>query len=403
LVDALTKPENQARLAERALKTPLGDLKTFLDYSLQTDELKPVFHTLATALAKLENQSRLGKRGLETHLDQLSSFLDFAQRTAELHTVFRNLYDELVKKANREALLNRFIYDPMDALVSFLTTKATCKLAHVLLADVDTVAWEAQRSSEGSPKIDSFIAFQRLVAKAGRLELVAAPALNLVRSAMPEKWHSQNIGLNHFSHVLRHARQEATLEEITHFVDIIANADWLDGQIIQAASTGGLAGSLLSIAMFLPEHLRQRFRRPSLEKRVKRDIAGCKSTDYPAWFAAISLLGAAAMLDLRIDALRVPRPQAVDLWAMFELSKPNSAQIGVGPFQVTFWVGLKELARLCDGLDAVPAEHGKEILARWRATGEAETAQALPPHIRQSNAAMIAWLERCQDADWRLL
>jgi hypothetical protein len=196
---------------------------------------------------------------------------------------------------------------------------------------------------------------------------------------------------------------EVSPEEIAKFLDTIASADWLDEQIGHGAKTGGLAGALLSLATLLPEQLRRHFLRPSLEQRVRRELAACRPGNYSAWCEGISLLGSASLLGLRIETIQLPRLAAMDLSAIVELRKPKPEHTGIGSFQVALWLGLRELARICNGLDEVPAVEGETILKRWRDSDTGETGQALPPFIRQNNAVMIAWLERCQTDGWRLL
>jgi len=114
----LSEQSNCDRLVHLALETPLGDLKTFLSYARQTDELKPVWRALAAALAKPENKSRLAKRVLEmkTPLSQLASFLAYVEQTDELKLVFASLVAALAKPENQLHLAERALEAPLNDL-----------------------------------------------------------------------------------------------------------------------------------------------------------------------------------------------------------------------------------------------------------------------------------------------
>ena len=84
-------------------------------------------------------------------------------------------------------------------------------------------------------------------------------------------------------------------------------------------------------------------------------------------------------------------------------TSPDPEATAIGHLQVQFWLGLREMCRLrIDGV-FVAAKHGNAILALWRATHESMRDQPVPAHVRELNAGMIAWLERCRRADWRLI
>jgi hypothetical protein len=53
--------------------------------------------------------------------------------------------------------------------------------------------------------------------------------------------------------------------------------------------------------------------------------------------------------------------------------------------------------------DKVSPPLAGRVLDLWQATDQGEVGQTLPPHVRALNAAMIAWLQRCKAAGWRLV
>ena len=402
VVNALAKLSNREALIRQVLATPLSDLKDFLAYAEETKTLKPVFGDVVNALAELGTREILIRQALATPLDSLKTFLEYAAQAKALKPTFIMLLSELKKPENSKILAKRFVTAPLDQLVAIQKAEPTAELWQTVIGAVDAAEWRQDRLLEVAPKVEPFISFQKYAVAFGKSELAAAPALNMVRRPSRQVWHTSGIGLHHLSHVLRCA-DEVSPEETARFLDSIATADWLDEQIGYGANAGVLAGALLSLATLLPVQQRRYFLRPSLEQRVRRELAACRPGDYLAWACAISLLGAAALLGLRIETIQLPRLETMDLSAIVELRKPQPERSGIGPFQVQLWMGLRELARLYNGLDAISATEAEPILERWREADTSETGQTLPPFIRQNNVVMIAWLERCQAEGWRLL
>ncbi len=85
------------------------------------------------------------------------------------------------------------------------------------------------------------------------------------------------------------------------------------------------------------------------------------------------------------------------------LRLPAQDRPSIGLFQVSFWLGLREMARLRGDSPKVPPMLADPILDLWIATDQGEVGQALPPHVRALNAEMIAWLRQCKATGWRLV
>lgn len=400
----LAEPSNRDLLARRAVASPLGDLKAFLEYAdLQRIErvpsLQAVSASIKEALSDPDNRGDVARRALASPLDELQSFLIFAE--AEMRPVWEALRPILSDPENCKRLATHFTAAPLDQLVSLLKDESTQGLWLAVLAEVDSEEWNKQRLLEKQPKVDAFVAFQHLAQTHGRAELAQAPALSLIRTAKQSQWHMSGIGLHYLSHALRCAKQ-ATDSEIGAFLEQIATGDWLDGQIRKNAGTGALAGFCLSLAVRLPPQHRRHVLRPSLKTRVEHDLRICWAGDIAAWAEAISLLGAAALLGLRLDSLPGVRLSNPDLRELLRLRQPDPGYVGLGHLQIQLWLGLRELARLGVALGRIPAALGEDVLARWRVSDAGEAGQTLSAHVHESNAAMIVWLERCRANQWRL-
>ena len=100
-------PADQSRLQAQAFATPLGDLVTFLRFTGQSSELKPVHEALCKALAadaKLPaDQSRLQAQAFATPLGDLVTFLRFTGQSSELKPVHEALCKALAADAKLPA------------------------------------------------------------------------------------------------------------------------------------------------------------------------------------------------------------------------------------------------------------------------------------------------------------
>ncbi|MBI3387172.1 MAG: hypothetical protein HY027_05465 [Deltaproteobacteria bacterium] len=414
LTDELGKEENRTRLVDRALLTPLGDLQSFLAYAEKTAlmphptrrqrgrELRAAFDKLTDELGREENRTRLVDRALLTPLEKVQVFLAYAEKTKELRGAFDKLTDELGREENRPRLVERFTIAPLNVLVNILSAATARDLWSAVFMDVDEEGWQRSRLQDNATTLNALARFQRIASEKGRSELVLAPALALLRTADPKEWQPPNGNIQHLSHVLRCATK-ATDEEIHRFLKRIAIDEWIDYQVLTGASTGGLAGSLLALSVTLRPDLREPFLRSSLRERVIKELTTTRQGELDAWVRTLSLLGAAAALGLRLDAVETHWPRDEDLSAILELRTPDSERTTIGPLQIQFWYGLREMVRLRNDAVSVAAREGDVILRLWCATHDGETGQSLSPYARASNARMVAWLERCKANGWRLI
>ena len=288
-------------------------------------------------------------------------------------------------------------------LVSVLSPEVTSKLWDSVFADVDSDSWTRSRANDSATNLNAFVTFQGIAVQKGRPELAQAPALSLVLHSTRKHWHQPVIVLRHLSHVLRCARG-ASASDLQRFLERVATPDWVDG-LLTSAPSGGLAGSLLGLATTLEPDQRSSFLRDALRERVASEISRRVARDAESWAKALSLLGAAAAIGIRIPRVDTDWPDTSELAGnIFSIlrNRPQTAPPS-GPLQVQLWLGLREMARLSADPATVLPSLADPILALWQATQQGETPDTLPPHVRTLNAATIAWLEHCKAAGWRLV
>jgi len=136
---------------------------------------------------------------------------------------------------------------------------------------------------------------------------------------------------------------------------------------------------------------------------VIRGLANSPSGDFGTWADSISLLGAAAVLGLRIDSVAVRWPEVTDLAAILELRAPSPEWTTIGPLQFQLWLGLREMARMRSDSVSVSSEYGDAVLALWRGVHDDEEIRYPFLYHRQAKAQMLTWLEACCADGWRLI
>ena len=440
----LAQPENLKALAERALQKPLGYLANFLGYAARTPALRPVYAGLAADLARPESREALAERALQTPLhlrissatrpgpprwrpcsrrsppiwrgrsrkalaeralqtplDHLASFLGYAASATELEAVFKALADDLGRPKNRRHLTVALERQPLDAVVSILRAEDTSEFWDPIFGDIDTERWNKARHTEGTTKLNAFVAFQRIAAEKGRPELAEVPASRLVVGSTREHWHQPGIGLHHLSQVLRWARS-ALPADIEGLLERVATPEWVDG-LLESAPAGGLAGNLLSLATMLEPERRRWFVREALCERISRELSNRGRYDTQSSAESLALLGAAAAIGVSVTDIHVDWPSTKELAAVLDLRAPAPDRTTIGYMEIQLWLGLREMARLRADPVTVPPRLAERILDLWVATQDGDTGQALATYARDLNAGMIAWLRQCKTAGWRLV
>ncbi|WP_444461480.1 hypothetical protein [Rhodobacter capsulatus] len=134
--------QNRGRLVAMALKTPLGDLGSFLRYA--ESSLPAVFKALGAALAEEKNRAALAEIALRTSPEHLASFLGYAKTS--LPAVFKVLAAALAEEKNRAALAEIALRTPLEHLASFLRYAET-SLPTVFQALAAALAGEGNRKA----------------------------------------------------------------------------------------------------------------------------------------------------------------------------------------------------------------------------------------------------------------
>ncbi len=381
-------------------KTELHVLVTFLTYA--RSEARGLSRLHADLVADLvQHPAATVKRAREkTELDALVTFLTYARSEASgLSKLHAELVADLVQ--HPLDLAKRARETALDALVTFLTYVRSeesgfpaidSEFAQNVLNSVDIEAWNRKRGREKPQQPDFMVNVANLFSQMGRPELVATPARVLIEAADPGAWHVPVIGINHLSHTIRFSAG-VKRHHLVRFLDRIVTPTWLDRNYSQAAQ-GGLAGPLLALATNLPPEFHSRFVTPSLQTRLNRDLAAAESGDIDAWAKTFSLIGSAAVLGATAICRGVRWPDGQALARIVESRRPPDNAFGV--LQIQFWCGLREMARRRSDSVKVPPGEAKIVLASWR------NAQPPTPFATACNASMIAWLERCETAEWIL-
>jgi hypothetical protein len=169
--------------------------------------------------------------------------------------------------------------------------------------------------------------------------------------------------------------------------------EWLDRNYARA-KPGGLAASLLSLAINLPPEFHSKFAIPSLNVRLEKELAAMSPDGINAWAIIISFIGSAVIVGAIPSCNGVRWPDLSAIAQLVELRRPDENRFGI--YQIQFWWGLRYMVRQRSDTVNVPPDEAKLLLESWRQV-EAPTSFA-----EACNASMIAWLDECEAADWVL-
>jgi len=431
----LAQSGHREQLTKQALEMPLHLLPKFLNHAAKSLYLRPVRAALAIDLVvsktkrsescvsnpeapsaagacselltadisteTLSNLEKLIDQALKTPLEGVAFFLHYAlaKENVDLRPVYKALSRSCTERRRRWA--DRFTETGLKGLVALFNLETESKPWDAVLASINIETWNRSRSIEAEPNLEAFVAFQRIVAIKGRPELAQGPALGLVTHPMPARWHKSHIHLNHFAQVLCCA-QGASTSEVENFLSQIATPKWVDA-LLQNAVPEALAGSLLDLSVALEPDQRRWIVRDSLAERVAWDLFRCDKGNTKSWAAALSLLGAATAIGSPVLRTDTVWPEAAILEAILDRCKPWASDTVIGYMQVQLWLGLREMARIRIDPVSVSSQLAEPILVLWRATLENKPGDSVRPRVRALNAGMIAWLECCKAADWRLV
>ena len=394
----LSLTSNRDVIASKASCEPFGSLKSFLDYARDNQDLSSIYNTLADDLVRREYFPSLVQHALTCPVSELGDFLSYTTRFSELKPVYNYLTNVLSKHDSLDQLAHLLESQQLSSVVYALSSDLVAEIWKPAFELIDLQRWNQTRLRELRPNIDAFARFQNIAYKLQRIELAKAPALRLLSDSDPKSWHRPGVHLGQLSHVIRLAK-EAADDDIEKFLSQIVKPEWLDA-LFNSEQTGGLAGSLQSLADNLQPKYWELFDRDSLKQRIIRELNNkCGSHSLAT---AFSLLGAAAAMNISAELKLVHWPSEQYLAELVEIRAPNPNRANIGPLQIQFWMGLREMARVRTDKICLPAEQAAHILALWRANRDDQKDFVLAHHAQDLNTNVISWLERCQAKDWRL-
>jgi hypothetical protein len=113
--------------------------------------------------------------------------------------------------------------------------------------------------------------------------------------------------------------------------------------------------------------------------------------------AALQLPGLCALIGVEVSAISAKWPGRDQIDALLDYATPPSDSVTIGHIQVQLWVGLREMARLCQDAVQVRPSSGEEILTLW------SNSKGVTDRYNSLNASMIEWSERCRQNGWILI
>ncbi len=382
----LAQPDQLSALNQAALRTPLDSLVTFLNYAER--KLPLVFAELQRTLVQPEQLSALNQAALRTPLDHLATFLNYAE--VKLPLVFTELQQSLAESQSINILAQTACRAGFTQLLGFLRST---DIAFEVLAAIDREEWDRVRLTPESVLPDFFHSLSKELQRLGKPELAEAPARALIHSAVPQHWHTHVIMLLHLSQVLRLGQAAGTVA-ITQFLDRIVTPHWLEQQYTNASS-GSIASTLFGIWGNCEYFVFDYFRLSSLTSRLNAEMKKLSKRAPEDISAALQLLGTSTLLGVKANNAHAKWPEQVRDTIRF--AAPRAGMLTIGYIQIQLWLGLREMARLRSDRVVVPAKAGEQILTLWKnSKGYNDKQQRL-------NIWMIDWLERCKKSDWVLV
>jgi hypothetical protein len=113
--------------------------------------------------------------------------------------------------------------------------------------------------------------------------------------------------------------------------------------------------------------------------------------------ATLQLLGSCALIGVGVSAISAMWPGRDQIGALLDYAAPPSDSVTIGHIQIQLWVGLREMARLCQDAVQVRPSSGEEILTLW------SNSKGVTDRHNSLNASMIEWSEQCRQNSWVLI
>ena len=261
-----------------------------------------------------------------------------------------------------------------------------------ILARLNETKWNTAQSLVAPERASAAVGAFRYFESRSRAELATTPASVQIRAAHPALWVDCDLG--HVAHMLRLSNCSAA--ERLAFLQAVTPPIWLAG-IYNCGSIGPLCGALISLSNYLDDDYREMILTPELGQRVLRELTLPFSESAKDSARAICLLGGFQTLGGRLPStplLEWQNRKSVD-WLLEGLRAKTDLGI-IGMYELQFWLGLRELARIGRAPERVMPQSGDNFLSRLEASD--------PPteFARRTKVLLLAWLQKCCINSWIL-
>lgn len=380
----LASAERLQVLIDKALQQPLDQLVGFLSFAKSS--LPRVFAVWSNELSLVDRRPILVEKAIQTPLDHLVGFLNFAR--SELPLVHSAIEGFFFTTSGKTILSQKIIGASEDKIHSCLVQGEATTIWKKALNEICLTEWTNSRRSGLPPVVDAFFRFQKVVSSFGKPEFAYAPADRIVTESPKSDWERIGIGLHHLSHVIRLSRG-TTYEQKREFILRVVSSEWLENQY-SSVNAGILAGSLFSLASYLPSSLLKYFNHEELQTRVTTELR----TAYVRrlWAEPLSLWAAADRFGVSCNVGSIRWPSNRDIEHVLRLrtlpkeGKPITAQ----DFQL--WLGLRLMAIELRYPLFIPADIGEHLLRILRTFQKSDFSPII-----------IAWLDACKRNHWALV
>lgn len=396
---ALTSEESTKRLLAAAFQTQSNNLIPFLVYVRA--QMPSVHDALVEALLSESGRREMVKQGmletvLRTSLANVTPFLRYMRE--HVPAIHDALVEAMLSENGRQEMIRAILESDIDQTVAFLAHARDFVpgLVGHLLDGICADDWRGARSSRCAlpNEATAFVSLSRALGSVARYDLLAVTA-EWILETLDLSESSESFHLHHLSSLLFHGRT-CDRVVVTTFVERALSKPWLK-QRYQSVYAGSVARSLCSIWQYHPQVIGL-LHHPELLHRLRRELFMLHRFSGEELVGSLRFLGVA-------DLLGVPTPKLNNRWpredtlltAASEASCVPDEIVGITVVLSQLWLGLRTMMRLRGEPICVPAVKGQHLLDMWHAA-EAETER-----MQTFNDWMIAWLERCAEAGWRLL
>ncbi|HYP00123.1 MAG TPA: hypothetical protein VER76_08030 [Pyrinomonadaceae bacterium] len=382
------RPEGIAALHEMALRAPLNQMASFLGYAER--KLPLTWEALAAEFQRPEGIAALCEMALRAPLDQLASLLGFTEQ--KLPMLGQALTEKLTDPVMIKLLAETACRTPLSNLLGFLQTVT---FAPTVVFAIDQDQWIKSRQEGRSEQPYYFPAIAKVFQRIGRPELSEAPAISLIKDANQQHWRGPGIGLHHLSYVMRLGRA-AEAEVMRNFITRVATPTWLK-ELYSEAPAYGIAAALFGLWGYYEKAVLDHFCIEALKSRVRYELNNLSRMGLEDLSGSLQLLGVSALLGVRVGIFKINWPKVDQVNDLTQLVLPPAETTTIGYITIQLWLGLRVMAGMRPDHIYIQPALGEHVLALWKnSTGNTDKQNEL-------NQWMIEWMQRCAQAEWRLI